>query len=100
MNDEPPVLIALDRDEKHAPGCFILCRVKNPDATPGHYDWDEYDERNALLVDRDWDFPALARTFGWDGEDRDVGGARELLYRCVEEARVALDDRGYFEKKE
>ena len=93
------VLIAVARDEDYAPGCFILCRVRNPEAGPGHYDWDERDEENTRLIDRDWDFPGLARVFGWEGEDSDVDGAREYLYECVENAKVA-EDSGFFAEEE
>lgn len=90
------VLIAVARDEAYAPGCFLLCRVKNPEAGPGKYDWDERDEAHTRLIQSDWDFPGLARTFGWDGEDQDISGAREYLDQCAEEATV-VEDPGYFD---
>lgn len=92
-------LIAVACDEKYAPGCFILCRVTNPEAGPGKYDWDERDAQNTRLIQTDWDFPGLARTFGWDGYDADVDRAREYLDECVEEAKV-VEDPGYFDTEE
>ena len=93
------VLIAVARDEGFAPGCFILCRVKTLAAGPGKYDWDERDEENTRLIQTDWDFPGVARAFGWTGEDSDTQGAREYLDQCVEDAKVA-EDPGYFETEE
>lgn len=93
------VLIAVARDESFAPGCFILCRVKNPEAGPGKYDWDERDEEMTRLIQTDWDFPGVARSFGWDGEDSDIDGAREYLDDCVENAKV-IEDPGYFDQED
>ena len=93
------ILIAVARDEDYAPGCFILCRVKNPEAGSGKYDWDERDEENTRLIQADWDFPGVARSFGWDGDDSDIQGARDFLDRCVDDAKVA-EDPGYFDSEE
>lgn len=90
------VLIAVARNEAFAPGCFIVCRVKNPEAGPGKYHWDEYDEGSTRLVQTDFEFPGLARVFGWTGEDSDIDGARAHLDECVENAKV-VEDRGYFD---
>jgi hypothetical protein len=92
-------LIAIDRDEGFAPGCFILCRVTNPEAGPGKYDWDEHDEERTLLIQTDYDFPGLARSFGWNGDDSDIQGAAEYLDRCVEDGSVT-EDPGYFNSDE
>jgi hypothetical protein len=92
-------LIAIARDDAFAPACFILCRVKNPEAGPGKYDWDERDEENTLLIQTDHDFPGLARTFGWDGDDPDIPGAAEYLDRSVDDAKV-VEDPGYFDTEE
>lgn len=93
------VLIAVDRDEKFAPCSFLICRVKNPEAGSGHYDWDTRDEKNTVLVQTDWDRPGLARTFGWSGDDADIEGATEYLDICVEDGKV-VEDQGYFASDE
>lgn len=90
------VLIAVDRDEDYAPGCFLVCRVSNPAAGPGHYDWDTRDEENTVLIQTDYDFLGVARAFGWTGDDADTAGASAYLAECVEGGRV-VEDPGYFE---
>lgn len=90
------VLIAVDRDAEYAPCSFLICRVKNPDAGPGHYDWDTRDEGNTVLIQTDWDRPGVARTFGWSGDDADIEGATEYLDDCVENGKV-VEDQGYFD---
>ena len=90
------VLIAIDRDETYAPGCFILCRVLNPEAGNGRYDWDTRDEENTVLVQTDFDFPSVARAFGWAEDESDIQAAANFLDTCVEEGRVA-EDPGYFD---
>jgi hypothetical protein len=66
-------LIALDRDPDYAPCCYLICRVLNPEAGEGHYDWDTRDEANTVPVQTDWDYPGIASTFGWTPEP-DPGG--------------------------
>lgn len=89
-------LIALDRDQAHAPGCILICRVLNPEAGPGHYDWETRDEANTVLVQTDWDYPGIARTFGWSGDDKDIEGAGQFIDHCIDNATV-VEDPGYFE---
>ena len=95
LSDPFRTLIAVDRDEGFAPGCFILCRVTNPWAGPSEYDWDHEDEKNTVLIQSDWDFSGVARTFGWAGEESDIQGASAFLDRCVEDGKV-VEDPGYF----
>jgi hypothetical protein len=89
------VLIAVDRDSSYAPCSFIICRVLNPEAGEGSYDWDTRDEDNTVLVQTDWDYPNIARTFGWEGHDDDISGAADFLDLCVGTGRV-VEDPGYF----
>ena len=96
LPDPCNILIAVDRDDEYAPGCFLVCRVTNPAAGPGHYDWDTRDEDNTVLIQFDHQYPSLARAFGWDGDDSDLASAAVHLDSCVEEARV-IEDPGYFD---
>lgn len=88
-------LIALDRDPQHAPCCYLICRVTNPDAGEGNYDWSTRDEANTVLVQTDFDYPGVARSFGWNGDDDDINGATDYLDRCVAHGTV-VEDPGYF----
>lgn len=113
-------LIAIDRDPDYAPCCYLVCRVKNPDAGEGHYDWNTRDEKNTVLIQSDWDYPGLARTFGFapkagwcqhphtDGTVQcpDCGmaagdfikQAAEFLDYCAEKGKV-VEDPGYFDEE-
>jgi hypothetical protein len=93
------VLIAVERGGSYAPGCFIICRVLNPEDGPGRYDWDERDGDSTILVQGDTGFPGLATTFGWPGEESDIEGAIEFLDACVNNAKV-VEDPGYFDNQE
>lgn len=90
---EPTNLIAVEEGGRYAPGAYIIARVFG---TPGHYDWDERDESNTVLVQVDYDFPSLARTFGWRGTGENIEAARRYLDR-VSGSKV-VEDPGYFER--
>lgn len=49
-------MIKVTRDPKYAPCGYLVMRAP----------FDKYDEQNTMLFQTDWDFPSLARTFGWD----------------------------------
>lgn len=85
-------MIALERDPGYAPCCYLICRLVGE---PGSLDWDTRDEENTVLIQTDWDWPGVARTFGWDGDDDDVSGAGDYL-DDVAGAFVVVDDPGYF----
>jgi hypothetical protein len=105
------MLIAVDTDSSYAPCCYLICRVLNPDAGEGRYDWDTRDEGNTVLVQTDWDFPGLASSFGWkpcecgstDGTvdcahktaTEMITEAAEFLDNCVANGTV-IPDPGYF----
>lgn len=76
-------------------GNYLICRVLNPDAGEGNYDWNEENESDTILVQVDFDFPSLAITFGWTGSNTDINGAAEYLDECIATAKVA-EDPGYF----
>ena len=50
--------IKLMRDSAYAPCCYIIARERD-DST-----FDARDEANTVLVSTDWDYPAVASTFG------------------------------------
>ena len=64
----------------------------------GRFGWDFFirnlETGEVLLIQHDWDYPGVARTFGWDGEDRQIFGALQYL-----DSRVGceVEDPGYFE---
>ena len=78
--------ITIDRDPGYAPCCYLICRVDE------RGDWDTRDEANTALVQTDWDWPGVARTFGWDGDDSDIADAGEFLDDHLGEI---VDDPGY-----
>ena len=118
-----PILIAVDRAPDYAPCCYVICRVKNPEAGEGHYDWDPRNEDSTRLVQTDLDYPGLASTFGWfpkpgpnmhcvhagtDGTidcptcgkpaSEFIQEAAEYLDDCVAVGEV-VEDPGYFDEE-
>lgn len=114
-------LIALDRDPSYAPCCLFICRVTNPEAGEGHYDWDTRDDQNTVLVQTDNDYPSIAAAFGWNcpgaedspedvdcqhnacGADTDghmgvLDCARAFIDDCIDHCRV-VEDPGYFDER-
>jgi hypothetical protein len=57
---------------------------------PHHKDY----ENSTVLIQSEDDLPALARTFGWSGEDLDTGAAHTFL---INHLGCKVDDPGYFE---
>jgi hypothetical protein len=51
--------IKLMRDSAFAPCCYIIVRER-ADGT-----FDARDEASTLLIQTDWDYPSVARSFGW-----------------------------------
>ena len=66
MSDQQHDLLAVERGGSYAPCSWILCRVTNPEAGKGYYDWNERDDDNTILHQTDWEFPSLAQMMGWD----------------------------------
>jgi hypothetical protein len=81
--------ITIDEDQSRAPGCFILCPVDEND------NWNTADDENTILVQRDTDFPGMARNFGWSGDDSDIEGAVDFLHDTA--VGTIIDDPGYFD---
>lgn len=92
MSFEPNGYIAIDRDPSYAPCCYVLCQCTGD---PGLMDWDTRDEEHTILVQTDWDYPGIARSFGWEGDDRDIEGAADYLDDCVTWGKT-VEDPGYF----
>jgi hypothetical protein len=94
-----PTLVAIDEDPGYAPGLYFLCRVLNPWAEPGHYNWDTRDEDNTVLIQCDQEYPGIAELFGFvsdaSSELHLVAQASRFLDECVREARVTRDE-AYF----
>lgn len=122
MKTKTKTLIALDRDPSYAPCSLFICRVTNPEAGEGKYDWNTRDERNTVLVQTDQDHPSIAESFGWrcpavDGDEptdadckQNACGANSdgrckcvadcvsaFLDDCVDNATV-VEDPGYFDE--
>jgi len=47
-----------------------------------------------ILIQTDFDFPGVARSFGWNGEDDDINNARKFLDDNIGEE---AEDPGYFD---
>ena len=69
-----------------APGCFILV----PEGVdPGN-------EKGTRLFQTDWDFPPLARNFGYTGPDeRPSEAIYDYLDECCDNGKT-IEDPGYF----
>jgi len=68
----------------------------------GRFGWDfiikecdkrKADDNNTILIQCDCDYPGVARTFGWVGEDREISEALEYLSKHIGKT---VDDPGYF----
>ena len=84
-------IITVDRDPDYAPCCFLICKVTGK---PGSYDWNTRDDANTVLVQTDYDWPGLARNFGWTGADTDIELAGEYLDEIC--GFGFITDPGYF----
>lgn len=65
----------------------------------GSFGWDYLiiaDDGRDLLIQSDWDYPGVARTFGWNGEDDDIEAAGEWLDDNI---GSTVEDPGYFESE-
>lgn len=85
--------IILDTDSTYAPCCYLLCLLD----VSG--DWDTRDESRTVLVQSDWDWPGIASTFGWTGDQDDpesIADAGEYLDSIAGDPGHAVDDPGYF----
>ena len=76
-------MIKLLRDPAFAPCAFILARAP----------FDTRDEANTVLVQSDWDFPGIARTFGGSFEEDQIAEAGEWLHDNI---GAEAEDPGYF----
>ena len=81
--------ITVDIDQAYAPGSYLICLVTGK---PGTYDWTTRDESRTELVQSDSEFPSLAQTFGYTGND--IDGAVEFLDDNL--GLVFVEDPGYF----
>lgn len=87
-------LITLERDRDYAPCCYIICRIFKNER--GEDTWDTRAEHHTRLIQTDWDWPGVARTFGWRGDDRDISGAGAYLDQIHGFGRQ-VEDPGYFD---
>ena len=62
----------------------------------GAFGWDYQivnDDGESLLIQSDWDYPGVAMSFGWAGDDNDISGAAAYLDDNV---GATAEDPGYF----
>ena len=93
-------IITVDRDPDYAPCCFLICKVTGQ---AGSFDWNTRDENSTVLVQTDYDWPGLARNFGWTGVDTDIELAGEYLDRIAANMHSNIrfiDDPGYFTEED
>ena len=91
--------ITVARDPEYAPCCFILCReYEHRDAMGLRITWSTRRDEHTVLIQSDWDFPGVARAFGWTGDDADIEGARAFLSDIAGSGRF-IPDPGYFDGK-
>lgn len=84
------VKIMLQLDASYGPGCFITAR-QLPDGR-----CDLRDEANTVLIQSDWDFPGVARTFGASFEDGQIAEAAKWL---AENIGAEAEDPEYFDER-
>ena len=58
----------------------------------------DYDDET-YLVQNDTEFPSVAKTFGWDGDERDIDAARYFLDEIADSGET-VEDSGYFDHTE
>ncbi len=99
-------MITVDRDPGYAPCGYLVCRVTGE---PGNYDWHPRADET-VLVQSDWEFPALASTFGFvpcecGRTDGTVDCPHKTATQMITEAAdwldehcgaVFVEDPGYF----
>lgn len=66
-------------------------------APGGYYEIWNLDTDESILIQTDWDYPGVARTFGWGGEDDDIAGAAEYLDSIIGTDEAVTEDPGYFD---
>lgn len=100
MKTQIETRIGLFRDPDYASCCFLLIRVtadNQPMAYRGR------NERNSVLIQSDYDYPGVARTFGASFEDGQIAEAGAWLREHASRAdyswaaEVTADDPGYFD---
>jgi hypothetical protein len=104
----PTNKVAIDEDQEYAPGCYILCRVFLDEN--GAEWWSTRDERTTILIQVDWDYPALASNLGWvpcncGATDGTIDCAHRTAEEMIQEAEAFInehlgepfEDPGYFQ---
>ena len=92
--------IGLFRDPTYAPCCFLIIRLTQ-DGQAMAYRGEN--ERNSVLVQTDYDYPGVARSFGASFEDHQISEAGDWLREHASRAdyswaaEVTAEDPGYFE---
>lgn len=64
----------------------------------GQFGWDYLivaDDGRDVLIQSDTDYPGLAMTFGWSGDESDIDGAAEFLDDNI---GASVEDPGYFDE--
>lgn len=62
----------------------------------GQFGWDfilRHDNGKTILIQTDWDYPGIARSFGWTGNDNEIEAAEDYLSDHVGDR---VEDPGYF----
>jgi|GEM_PF-2957616 len=55
------------------------------------------DETNETkFIQTDFEFPTVAQYFGWNGDNKDIEGAREFLDE-IADTEIGVEDVGYFD---
>jgi len=65
----------------------------------GTYIIEDMDSGEDILVQTDYDFPSVAMTFGWSGDEEDIEGAVEYLDDIIGTENAVAEDPGYFMKE-
>lgn len=83
-------VITVDRDPGYAPCGYLICRVVD-----GH--WNTRDDENTVLIQSDWEFPAVASAFGFipcecGRTDGTVDCPHKTATQMISEAADWLDD--------
>lgn len=81
--------ITIDTDERNNLGYFLICQVDD------NGKWDTADDSRTVLVQRDTDFPALAKAFGLKTLEPSIEEAVDFLENYA--PGTMIEDPGYFD---
>jgi hypothetical protein len=76
-----------------SPGVDMI-KLMQPDNAPNFcFEIANQADGRSVFIQSDWDYPGVARSFGWPGEDSQIGEAFQFL---CDNVGATAEDPGYF----